>query len=186
LRALKEIENAKIITYPRSGQNLFRDLLDQQEYSILHSHEITDFLDKEHVITIIRNPIESVASNMAMMDFYKNLYKEEIGPFMVPSMLKKYEETYAWLLKNATYVILYETLIDNPKNTIEKFLDDFSLKRADVSYALNLSKDNPDHLSLVSSKKVDSYPEYLEHVRTSVFLEDAQKMYQKVLSAKVQ
>jgi hypothetical protein len=185
LRVLEEISNTKIITYPRSGQNLFRDLLDQQDYSILHSHEIADFLNEKHVVTIVRNPVDSVASAMAMIDFYKEHYKEKINYLMIPSMLIKYEETYTWLLENATYIISYEDLIGNPKDTVEKFLDHLSLKRTSVDYRLDMSRDNPNHLSLVSSKNVDSYPGHLEHVKASAFLENAEKIYQRILLEKV-
>ena len=185
MRILEEISSAKVITYPRSGQNLFRDLLNQQDYFMPHSHEITDFLNEKHVVTIARNPVDSVASAIAMVDFYKEHYKEEISHLMIPSMLIKYEKTYAWLLENATYIIAYEDLTNNPKETVEKFLDYLSLKRSNVDYKLNMSKDNPDHLSLVSSKNVDSYPKYLEHVKASAFLESAEKIYEKVLSKKI-
>lgn len=176
----KEIEDMKLITYPRSGQNLFRMLLRQQGYSVLASHEITHFLDKKQTITIIRNPVESVASAMAMVDFYK----KENGYGIIPRMLKKYEETYTWLLENATYVISYEDLTNDPKNTIEKFLDHFSLKRSSVEYQFNLSKDDAKEGYLVSSKNVSSYPEALDYTKTAPFIEDAKEIYQKLVFSK--
>ena len=170
----------KLITYPRSGQNLFRMLLGQQGYFIPASHEITHFLDKKQTITIIRNPVESVASDMAMLDFYK----KESGYGIVPRMLKKYEETYTWLLENATYIVSYEDLINDPKDTVEKFLDHFSLKRSSVDYQLNLSKDDAKEGYLVSSKNLSSYPKALEYTKTAPFIEDAKEIYQKLLFSK--
>ena len=176
----KEIEDMKLITYPRSGQNLFRMLLGQQGYFIPASHQITHFLDKKQTIAIIRNPVESVASAMAMVDFYK----KENGYGIIPHMLKKYEETYLWLLDNATYIICYEDLIDSPQNTIEKFLDHFSLKKISVEYQMNLCEDDPKEGYLVSSKNVSSYPGALEYTKTAPFIEDAKEIYQKLLFSK--
>ena len=176
----EEIEDMRLITYPRSGQNLFRMLLGQQGHFIPASHEITDFLDKKQTITIIRNPVESVASAMTMVNFYK----KENGYGIIPHMLKKYEETYLWLLDNATYIISYEDLIDNPQDTIEKFLDHFSLKKISVEYQLNLCKDDAKEGYLVSSKNVSSYPKALEYTKTSPFIENAKEVYQRLLFAK--
>jgi len=176
----KEIEDIRLITYPRSGQNLFRMLLAQQGYAISSSHNTADFLDKKHVISIVRNPIDSVASAMAMIDFYKKENSYEI----IPQMLKKYEETYTWLLENATYIISYEDLTNDPKNTVEYFLDYFSLKRSEVNYELNLSRDDPSQGYLVSSKNVDSYKDALEYTKTAPFLQDAKEIYQKLLFSK--
>lgn len=170
----------KLITYPRSGQNLFRMLLRQQGYSINSSHNTADFLDKKNVISIVRNPVDSVASATAMVDFYK----KENGYGIIPQMLKKYEETYAWLLENATYIISYEDLTNDPKNTIEHFLDYFSLKRSEVNYNLNLSMDDPSQGYLVSSKNVDSYKDALEYTKTDSLVEDAKEIYQKLLFSK--
>jgi len=176
----KEIKDMRLITYPRSGQNLFRMLLRQQGYKISSSHNTADFLDKKHVVSIVRNPVDSVASAMAMIDFYK----KENGYVIIPRMLKKYEETYTWLLENATYIISYEDLTNDPKNTIEYFLDYFSLKRSDIVYDLNLSKDDAKEGYLVSSKNVSSYPEALEYTKTAPFVEDAKEIYQKLLFSK--
>jgi hypothetical protein len=176
----KEIEDMKLITYPRSGQNLFRMLLGQQGHAISSSHNTADFLDKKQTITIIRNPVESVASAMAMVDFYK----KENGYGIITHMLKKYEETYLWLLDNATYIISYEDLIGSPQDTVEKFLDHFSLKKSSVEYQLNLSKDDAKEGYLVSSKNLNSYPEALEYTKTALFIEDAKEIYQRLLFSK--
>jgi hypothetical protein len=183
---MAEIKDAKLITYPRSGQNLFTGLLGQQNYSISRSHEISDFSNQSHVITIIRNPVDSVASAIAMVDFYKEFYEQEIGYSLIPSMLKEYERMYAWLLENATYVISYDDLLHNPKRTVEKFLNDLGLEWGSIEYDLGLTRDNPKNLSLVSSKNVDSYPGYLEYVKTASFVEDAKKIYAKLLLKKNQ
>jgi hypothetical protein len=177
---LTEIEDMRLITYPRSGQNLFRMLLGQQGYRINSSHNTTDFLDKKHIISIVRNPIDSVASAMAMVNFYQ----KENGYGIIPQMIKNYEKTYIWLLKNATYIISYEDLTNNPKNTIEYFLDYFSLKRREVDYDLSLCVDDPNEGYLVSSKNVDSYKGALEYTKTAPFIEDAKEIYQKLLFSK--
>jgi hypothetical protein len=119
-----------------------------------------------------------------MIDFYKEHYKEEINYLMIPSMLIKYEETYTWLLENATYIISYEDLTNNPKNTVEYFLDYFSLKRLDIDYNLDLSRDDPSQGYLVSSKNTDSYLGALEYTKTAPFVEDAKEVYQRLLFAK--
>ena len=177
---MTEIEDIKLITYPRSGQNLFRMLLRQQGYRIAASHNTEDFLNKKQVVSIIRNPVDSVASAFAMVSFYK----KEIEYGLVELMLKNYEKTYSWLLSNYAHVILYEDLIERPKEVVEAFLNRFSLNKKDIVYDLNLSKDDPKEKYLVSSKNLDIYNEILEYTKTCLFIDAATESYRKLVFSK--
>jgi hypothetical protein len=155
-------------------------LLAQQGYNVLTSHSIDDFQNQKQTITIARNPVDSVASAFAMVSFYK----KEIEYGLVELMLKNYEKTYTWLLNNYTHVILYEDLIEKPKEVIESFLNRFSLDKKDIVYNLNLSKDDPKEEYLVSSKGLDIYNEILEYTKTCLFINAATESYRKLLFSK--
>jgi hypothetical protein len=167
----------KIVTYPRSGLNFFRELLEQQNHSFDASHSIDEFKKGIIPITIARNPIDSVCSHFAMVSFY-----HDGGDFLLlENFLQDYIKSYEWFLNNNTYIISYDDLVENPKKTIKKFLTSFSLSHVDIEYNINTLKDDDTKQYLVTSKNQPSYEKAKRLILQAKNLERAEDLYRQAL-----
>ena len=165
-----------IITYPRSGLNLFRSLLEQQYYSSHASHSISEFKNSLSIVTIARNPVDSVASHFAMTSFDRGNEPYEI----IEQFLVQYAEQYAWFLENSAYVVSYDNLIENPKPEMERFFKHFDLSYSQIDYDLTLIKDAIKGY-LKTATRVSFYDKAKTHVLESDALHRAQEAYHKLL-----
>lgn len=112
--------NILLTTYSRSGSHLLVDYLEQtfdikfsrtdleEKYTQYHSNHYTYTDGDRTVITIIRNPFDSISSIVAME---RRFFPDDTVENFISKRLKEYEDFYEYIIGYADYVIKYETLL---------------------------------------------------------------------------
>lgn len=143
-----------LATYPRSGQHFLTEQIKQRLdiKDFYYTHEILKKIDNK-IITIARNPIDSISSWVAMEDYYyKNVDIEKVTKIAKI----KYKMYYKYLLKNADIVIDYNFLNSNI-NEIINYLSIFLDIKQTNNIFYNSITNKIDKKHLVSSKENDNY-----------------------------
>jgi hypothetical protein len=169
----------QVVTYPRSGLNLLRILLGQQGYPIRSSHRFEGIDKDTSILTIVRNPLDSVSSYFGMAKTYSDTL-EYPG---IDKMLETYIETYTWLIENYNYAIYYEDLVSSPDSTVEKLLAHFDMPHKEMKYKLDFLQDDPAEKYLVSSKSTEWYQASREYIMSAGLIAEADDVYRQMLFA---
>jgi hypothetical protein len=140
----------KIVAYPRSGTHYLQNLiLAYSSKKITFSHYAVP--ENSFIMTIVRDPFDSIQSFMAMRKHYNpETYKET-------DYLEYYVGLYKYLDLNANIVIDYNDLISFPEETTKMICDLIGFEKNISDY--NRLDDNKNMEYLVSSKKVKEYDE---------------------------
>lgn len=140
----------KIVAYPRSGTHYLQNLiLGHSSQRITFSHYAVP--ENSFIITIARDPFDSIQSFMAMKKHYNpETYKET-------DYLDYYVGLYRYLDLNAKIIIDYNDLINFPEETTKMVCDLISFEKNISDY--DVLGDNKEIEYLVSSKKVKEYDE---------------------------
>jgi hypothetical protein len=140
----------KIITYPRSGKHYLEGLiLKYSSREIESTHKASN--NDGFIITIARDPFESIQSNIAMKKHYNpETYSEH-------DYIDYYIELYKFLNNNASLVIDYKDLINFPEEITRMICDLLGFEKKISNY--EMYGDNKDYEYLVSSKTVKEYDE---------------------------
>jgi len=115
--------NLTVSTYPRSGSNfLFHYLKNTTDFNIRKTHD--KIFNNKKIITIIRDPFDSIASMITMQ--YKDLEDYNHNhQFACDARIQQYESFYNYILQNIEFIINFngiENKIDKVSNLIcEKF-----------------------------------------------------------------
>lgn len=148
-----------IITVMRSGQNYLQQLLaENTNIKVSHSHHYTG--QQGRIITIARDPFDSIVSRLVMHKMLsKNMTEEDYR-----DMIEDNLNTYTLLAEHSDIVIDYNDLVSNPLGVV-----DYLVKATDNSYNDRLLKmklkDKPSLGYLVSSKVSNDYDECLDIVK---------------------
>lgn len=162
-----------ILTFPRSGSHYLRALMSQKlTIKAEYSHEAKDA--KGIVITIARDPRDSLQSSIAMM---KEFNREE----KVPDGIHYYTDLYRFLYNRANIVIDYNTLITDPDKVINCLSDVLTKPIIETTYVDNIKDDLPGNY-LVTSTTSNHYKK--DHLRT-FNLNSAYSAYNLLLSRKI-
>lgn len=160
----------KIVTYPRSGANYLHNLIfNYSSISIGYVHK-TDNLNGK-IITIARDPFESIHSDVTM----RKHYHPEEG--YSKTYNKRYIDMYIFLYNRADIVINYKDLIESTNKVIEKTCNMLGFEK--------LLNDRPQkgddkyQSYLVSSK---TSPKYKEKHFEKEYINDCYEPYTKLLS----
>ncbi len=164
-----------LITFPRSGAHFFQNYLKQATgYEIEKTHKPVDI---PHVLTIVRDPIESIASFSAMLIEYNGHSVEET----VAKLIENYEAYYTYFSHHAELVIDYNKLITEPENTVSKFTDIAGIKFNKISYVDDIV-DMKDKRHFKTSKNKDSYTNSIDMLnRMKKELESCYDKYNNLL-----
>ena len=138
----------KIIAYPRSGTHYLQNLI-MTHYSkkITFSHYPVH--ENTFIITIARDPFDSIQSHIAMNRHYNpETYKEN-------DYVEYYVGLYKYLYNNANLVVDYDDLINLPKETIRMICNLLGFEKNPSDH--NVLENNKDIKYLVSSKTVKEY-----------------------------
>ena len=140
----------KIITYPRSGKHYLESLiLRYSSREIESTHKASH--DDSFIITVARDPFDSIQSNIAMKKYYNpETYADH-------DYIDYYIELYKFLNNNASLVIDYNDLISYPEEITKMVCDLISYEKRPSNY--QMYGDNKDYEYLVSSKTVKEYEE---------------------------
>jgi hypothetical protein len=140
----------KIITYPRSGTHYLQNLIlaySSQEITFSH-YPVTE---DSFIITIARNPFDSIQSLVSMKKYYNpKTYSEN-------DYREYYVGLYKYLYGNASLVIDYDDLINFPEETAKMVCDLIGFKKESSKYKTPSNKKSIEYL--VSSKTVKEYNE---------------------------
>lgn len=146
-----------LLTYPRSGSHFFCDALyAKAQINFTHSHYIEELFDKDNkkqrpLITIARDPIDSISSYLALAE-----YRGAENEFLIPEKLTEYILMYSFLYENADYIIDFNDLIKYPSIVVEKILTLLNITKE--KYYLFDRNINPKYESYVpTSKKLQTY-----------------------------
>lgn len=155
------MNNFTLITYPRSGSHLFLDVLHQLIYykdigSIDKTHDLN--YDAKNVLTIARNPLDTIASSSAMRLQYASSsnYKD-----VIKERSETYLKYYNFFNETNPIIISYENLYLNPVSSITKFANRMGMTIISSLYEPT-SFDDFKNNHLLSSKKNVNYDEIRE------------------------
>jgi hypothetical protein len=160
----------RLITYPRSGKHYLENLILKYSSQEIDSTHYAVF-DNSFIITIARDPFDSIQSHIAM----KKHYSPET--YLNDEYIEYYVLLYKFLNDNASIVIDYNDLISFPKKTTKKVCDLLGFEKKPLSY--EAYGDTKDYKYLVSSKTVKEYKE--EHFKKEDILH-CYDSYQNLLS----
>jgi hypothetical protein len=132
-------KNIVISTYPRSGKNFFVDLFKiKTDVTIPSTHlnghdekEHVGYLnDFEHVVTILREPVSSISSLIAMesithsVNYFDDLDKTEMyAQYMVDKKIEDYLNFYKQVKQNSTIIIDFNLFISKFDYVIDSVID---------------------------------------------------------------
>jgi hypothetical protein len=113
-----EIIDLTLVTYPRSGSNfLFHYLKHTTDINVMKTHD--KIFNNKNIVTIIRDPFDSIASMVTMQYQYLETYKD-IESIAIIGRINEYKDFYNYLLQNIEFVIDF--------NNIENKIDEISTK----------------------------------------------------------
>jgi hypothetical protein len=138
----------KIITYPRSGTHYLQNLI--LTYSSKHidsGHYAV--LDNSFIITIARDPFDSIQSTVAM--------KKHFSPstYLDTDYIDYYTELYEFLNNHASIVIDYNDLISSPQEITKRVCELLNFEKMPLEQ--EMMKDDKEYEYLVSSTTVKEY-----------------------------
>ena len=146
---MRDINNRMLLTYPRSGSKYLKELINQKTGFILKSTHDKEKVFNKYIISIVRNPNDTLRSKYAMQKHYEpgivfNDYPEA------------YKIFYENLINDSYMLIDYNDLINNTDSLIKYLFNYFNLIDNGLLYKTNL-KDYEGSKYLVSSKTSDTY-----------------------------
>lgn len=169
-----------LVTFPRSGAHYFQNYVFQSTgYKIDKTHEP---LQDVPIVTIARNPIDSVASMVGMITEYNKDIAVDVA---VNKIINNYENFYRYLDHHASLIFDYEDLVNSPEKVAESFANFTDLEYRNINYIDDLS----DMISKKHVKTSTSTQNYLLAkdmlINTDIDLNKANDLFYKVLSNKV-
>ncbi len=161
--------NSIVATYPRSGKTFFVSTLAHNTFvklphTHLHEGENAELLKEyENILTIIRDPLESVSSLITMeYTYYEELqktYKEDINLFIKNKILeriKQYEDFYSIIIKEANIFIDFTKLVYQTEDVIVSVANKLDLEIRTKNFS-NSVKDDPSVNFLKTSQNQKIY-----------------------------
>lgn len=152
-----------IETYPRSGSTFFRQYFFRSTgMAINKTHETIHDIDHKYVFTIVRNPIDSIASAFTMEKYYDD------GDFKYENFIHYrdyYISFYKQLLntKNMHYIDFQD--LDLINTIVKSMSAELDIKlHKELDPAIVHIKNKPEHKFLKSSKYSNEYQKYLQMV----------------------
>lgn len=174
-----------LLTYPRSGSHYFDDMLYEEErIHFTHGHYLDELFDKNNnkkrvIITIARDPIDSISSYLALYNGF-GLHPDG-HTFIFQEKITEYVLMYSFLCEYADYVIDFNDLIEYPKPVIKKILDSLNIDKNE--YNVFNRGIIPKYEGFVSSSK--SLTKYNKSILYSFDLDLCYYYYYKLLKKKI-
>lgn len=164
-----------LVTYPRSGQHYLVDLFKQQlNYDLEYTHDLV-IKGYDKYITIVRDPLECMASWVAMEMHCGPLEGTKEYPMetYINQAIKEYIIFYTYALKNVNIFIKYEDLVEFPESVISFLSKELGLSLITNNYKSTIH-DYVQGRFLKTSTKSYIYPEAL----TMISKKDLSKCYE--------
>jgi len=171
-----------LLTYPRSGSHFFMDTLYEiEKINFTKSHFLDQLFDKDNnkqrtIITIARDPIDSISSYLAL-----NRERRVMDEFSIVKNKTDYVLMYSFLCENADYVIDFNDLITDPDSVIKKILDLLNIDKKE--YHNFATHPIPKYKNFIpSSKELINYD---KNILNSLDLDLCYYYYHKLLEKKI-
>ena len=118
--------NHVLMTFPRSGSVFLHELVSQSCNYILtkthnYEHEVSE---NQKVVTIARNPLDTIASSVAMLVHYR---KDKTIQYDLDSEAENYLRFYTKMLDRADIVVDYEELTLYPEQVVRSLSDSLDI-----------------------------------------------------------
>lgn len=157
LKQIGNYENKILISsFPRSGKTLLKSWMSQQlDIDTVYSHD-RSALGIEKVITIIREPVECIASWVAMEMHYEDLNPtraKQDASFYIEQGIQQYILFYNYILKNRMFIFDYNDVVNHTGWVIGMISSLFSINKLTDDYTNDVSS-NTKERHLVSSSTV--------------------------------
>lgn len=128
-----------LVTYPRSGSHYFDELIYKEiNIHIEKSHTVDSLFDKNNkkekaVITIVRDPIDSIASAVAYEHSKFTSFNWVVSDTRVSQIVTEYILMYNFLYDHADYIIDFNDLVKNPEAVTKRMLELLEISQEDRS-----------------------------------------------------
>jgi hypothetical protein len=152
--------NIYLLTFPRSGSVFF--MKSTQIPQIEQTHSVSDIKTQEYgVIGIVRDPIESLTSYVAMLDYFNKPIIPEYNSVFEEKQrwIDHYKEVYSYYVNSKCFLILNEDLRNYPEKTVNGILEKFNLFN---SFNKTNSKNLPDGQYIPTSKNTKNYAKIMK------------------------
>lgn len=166
----------EIVTIQRTGSHLLSALMLQnmEEMTLIKKHDF-DGTDGKTIITIARNPIDTIVSDICL-SFHYDGWEDRF----FDTTIRQYTNFGNEIIDRADIFIDYNHLISNPKPVIERLAKELNVKIVENNYKVNHIKDNIDNKSLRSSKTYKDYDKVMAIVK-QLDLSRCQEVYERMI-----
>jgi len=168
-----------VVYFPRSGGRYFTvNYMDMTETNGTHLHDMS-YLDKNNVLSLIRNPVDSIASTI-VSGMFRNTIKDPAKS--VDDLLSRYLETYQAILDSSSVLVSFDSLVNR-----------FELVAQKVSslFGHTIIKDFKDirpktNIDYLSTSRLDSaYEDMVRMVSANPLIGLCNDLYEKALSRSI-
>lgn len=145
-----------VITFPRSGSFFLKGLIENNSgLKVIKTH-VPDLTKTKTVITIARNPKDTITSYLAMLAEYRDFQDYE---GVAKELLNDYVENYKYFMSHADIIIDFDNLVNHPEQTLKAILQATDQDIPEQIEVKTIDTDMIDVEHLSSSKKSLSYNE---------------------------
>jgi hypothetical protein len=155
--------NIFLATYPRSGSNYFAQYFNQLTGEIIaKAHDLTHY-KRGDIVTIVRSPIECMASRSAMICHTSNFKNLSSISQVADESFNEYINFYENIAPKASILIDYNLFVSKPQEEMSKFLNKLNIPHKTEEYNQVLKDRENEYI--VSSKETDMYSMMVEHYK---------------------
>jgi hypothetical protein len=177
-----------LFTYPRTGQHFLKDAMSQKLLGIEidNTHILTN-KKYDKIITLARNPIESVASFASMnlyFDTNKDIDEKRIRSVCYMSLLK-YISGCEEAMGESDIIVSYDSLSKETDKTIDKIAKVLGLELSGAMYERSNIPNKIERNHLVSSKDTEYYDECLTVTAKLEGLDRAIDIYNRMIERSI-
>lgn len=170
-----------VYTYPRAGLNAFTRTYELKTHRHLRGTHFDDDAMGMKIISIIRNPKDSVASLIAMNDrkghsHIGDHYYDQI----VQDLIDDYSAKMEFIEKNSMMVVLYEDFCIDATAVVRKVANLLGDELVDPD-AVSTDIFNRDGTHVSSSRELPNYGDFVEYLQSFDFTR-ANESYERLAS----
>lgn len=169
------IPNLVLQTFPRSGSHYLVDTLLEYTGLRLKKTHTRSKLPGESIISIIRDPFDSIHSIM------KQTQDKGKPEQSIEQLQNQYIFFYHWMCQKSDYIIDFNDLVNQPDAVVRKLCNDFDIICYGPKFYTGPNERNEDYSE--SSKTLDNYYDF---DFTKEQISKAYSVFNKALLQKVQ
>ncbi len=168
--------NTIILTVPRSGSNLLENTLEAMALIRITKTHSCWMAKKNFVVTIVRDPLDTLVSWAAMRMHYRNGKIDK-------DIVAQYCSSYRYLIKNASIILDYNELVEDPYKVTNNIINYMGMKTFFRAPKIKRNPDVPKRRYLVSSTSSDYY-KVAREILEQEDLSECYSLYEQALSLK--